>query len=309
MNKSIVQKIFRQAKVLFLFSIFIIPAANLNAQELNATVTVNSDRIQNPNKNLFATMQTTLNKFINETLWTNEEFSRNERIDCSFTVLILEEVAAGSFKAELSVSARRPVYNASYVTTILNYNDKSVEFEYAENQIFELNMSEIDNNLVAIVAFYCNLILAEDFDSFAPLGGGSCFYQAQDIAMKAQSNNWTGWSNFDNSRSRTSIINCFLDESMKPFRELWYTYHRLCLDEMAANADRGRANLLEKLPVLKEIRSVRNSEIIFQMFADCKIEEIVQIAEKASQEERKNLYDLLRSVFSIPSNKLEPLTK
>ncbi|MDR1561783.1 MAG: DUF4835 family protein [Dysgonamonadaceae bacterium] len=284
-------------------------SGNLKGQELNVTVTVNSDHIQSPNKNVFTTLQTALTRLVSETRWTNAEIARNERIDCSFSLSILEETSAGSYKAELFISARRPVYNASYITTTVNYRDKNVEFDYTENQTLELNQSGIDNNLVAIIAFYCNLILAKDFDSFSPLGGGGCYRQAQTIAMQAQSNNWEGWSTFDDNRSRSSIINCFLDESMKQFRELWYTYHRRGLDEMAANADRGRTTIIAALLVLKETRKVRNSEIVLQMFADCKLEEIIQIAEKASQEERKNLYDLLRNVFPGTSNKLEPLTK
>jgi hypothetical protein len=285
------------------------PLITINSQELNATVTVSSDRIQSPNQNLFTTMQTAITRLVNETRWTNAEFARNEKIDCSLSLSIAEEPSPGTYKAELFISARRPIHNASYITTTINYRDKNIEFDYTENQPLELNQTGIDNNLVAIIAFYANLILAVDFDSFSPLGGGGSYRQAQSIAMQAQSSNWTGWSAFDDNHSRSSIINVYLDESMKPFRELWYTYHRRCLDEMSANPDRGRTTLLNALPILKETRKVRNSEIVLQMFADCKIEEIVQIAEKATAEEKKNLYDLLRNVFPSSSNKLEPLTK
>jgi hypothetical protein len=254
-------------------------------------------------------MQDAITRLVNETKWTNAEFARNEKIDCNFSLSISEQTSDNSFKAELFITARRPVYNASYITPILNYRDKTVEFEFMENQQLVLSQTGIDNNLVAVIAFYCNLILAEDFDSFSPFGGGACMRQAQDIAMAAQSMDWSGWSAFDDNRSRSSIINTFLDESMKPFRELWYTYHRRGLDEMAANADRGRTTIIAALPVLKETRKVRNSEIVLQMFADCKLDEIVLIAEKASQEERRELYDLLRSAFPGSSTKLEPLTK
>lgn len=291
------------------FVVLFMIRGNVCAQELNASVSVNSDKIQSPNKNIFSTMQDAITRLVNETKWTNAEFARNEKIDCNFSLSISEQTSDNSFKAELFITARRPVYNASYITPILNYRDKTVEFEFMENQQLVLSQTGIDNNLVAVIAFYCNLILAEDFDSFSPFGGGACMRQAQDIAMAAQSMDWSGWSAFDDNRSRSSIINTFLDESMKPFRELWYTYHRRGLDEMAANADRGRTTIIAALPVLKETRKVRNSEIVLQMFADCKLDEIVLIAEKASQEERRELYDLLRSAFPGSSTKLEPLTK
>jgi len=282
----------------------------LQAQELNATVTVNSDRIQGTNKNVYTALQRSLNQFVNGNKWSNANFANNERIDCVFSLTILEQTTETSFKAELFIQARRPVYNSTYVTPLINYRDTKVEFDYYENAPLEMVQTSIDNNLVAIVAFYCNLILGLDFDSFSQLGGSVFYRQALSIAMQAQSNmNWTGWSAFDDRRSRTSIINAYTDESIKPFREMWYTYHRRSFDEMAANPDRGRTTLLNAIPVLKDIRSVRNSEILLQMFADCKLDEIVLVASKANAEEKKSLYDLLQSVFPASSTQLEPLRK
>ena len=194
-------------------------------------------------------MQRALNQLINETKWSTVTFSSNERIDCVFSLTILEQSAETTFKAELFIQARRPVYNSSYITSILNYRDVNITFEYMENAPLEIVQTAIDNNLVATVAFYCNLVLALDFDGFSHQGGNVFYRQAQSIAMQAQSNsNWTGWSAFDDRKSRSSIINSYLDESIKPFREMWYTYHRKSLDEMAANPDRGRTTLLNALP-------------------------------------------------------------
>ena len=282
----------------------------LQAQELNANVTVNSDRIQGTNKNVYTAMQRSLNQFINGTKWSSANFANNERIDCTFSLTIMEQVTETSFKAELFIQARRPVYNSTYVTPILNYRDTRVEFEYTENAPFEITQTTINNNLVAIVAFYCNLILAMDFDSFSPLGGSIFYRQALTIAMQAQSNSsWTGWSAFDDRRSRTSIINAYMDESVKPLREMWYTYHRRSLDEMAANPDRGRTTLLNAIPALRDIRNVRNSEILLQMFADCKLDEVVSVASKANAEEKKSVYDLLQSVFPASTTQMEPLRR
>jgi len=256
-------------------------------------------------------MQRSLNDLINGTQWSNATFASNERIDCTFLLTIMEQSTDNNtFKAELYIQARRPVYNSTFLTSIMNYRDKKVEFEYVENTPLQIVQTSIDNNLVAIIAFYCNMILASDFDSFSPLGGSIFYRQALSIAMQAQSNSaWTGWSAFDDNRSRSSIVNAYLDESIKPFRQMWYTYHLKSLDEMAANPDRGRTTLLNALPVLKDIRNIRNSEILLQMFSDCKLDEIVSIADKANAEEKKSLYDLLRNVFPASTTQLEPLKK
>jgi hypothetical protein len=294
--------------VVIVFSFFL-AALSVQAQELNANVTVNSDRIQTTNKNIFTSLERALSQFINGQQWSGSTFSITEKIECTFSVTILEQVSDNNFKAELFVQARRPVYNSSFVTTTFNWRDTKFEFEYMENAPIEMNQTEIANNLVATVAFYANLILALDFDSFSSLGGGVFFRQAQSIASQAQSSAWNGWSAFDDNRSKTSVINAYNDESMKPYRELWYTYHRKSLDEMAANPDRGRTTILNGLPVLKEIKKVRDSEIILQMFADCKLDEIVSIAGKASSEEKKETYDLLRNLFPSMTGRIEPLKK
>ena len=293
-----------------LILILVLPVIRLQAQELNATVTVNSDRIQSTNKSIFSALQRTLTDLINNKQWSTTTFAPNERIDCTFLLTIMEQPTDNSFKAELFVQARRPVYNSTYITSIVNYRDTKVEFDYTEGNPLVFVETSIDNSLTAIIAFYCKFILAMDFDSFSPLGGSSFFRDALSIAMQAQTNSaWTGWSAFDDRKSRTSIINYYLDESVKSFRQLWYTYHRKCLDEMAANPDRGRTTLLNALPVLKDIKNIRNSDMLLQMFADCKLDEIVSIASKANEEEKSSVYDLLRSVFPAATTQLAPLKK
>jgi hypothetical protein len=293
----------------FLFILFI-SCISIKAQELNATVRINSDRIQSSNKNVFTTLERALNTYINETNWSEGKISlaKNERINCSFTVSILEQTE-NTFKSELFIQARRPVYNSTYTTQLLNFRDTKFDFEYTENAPIEYSI-QIRDNLTATITFYCLMILGLDFDSFSPMGGSPYFRSAQNLAMQAQSNSgWTGWSSFDDNRSKTSIISAYMDESLKAYREYLYTYHRKGLDEMAANPGRARTTILNGLPVLKELRKVRNSEIILQMFSDCKLSEIVSLSSKANAEEKKDTYDLLRNVYPASTTQLEPLKK
>ncbi|MDL2224324.1 DUF4835 family protein [Bacteroidales bacterium OttesenSCG-928-M06] len=281
---------------------------SIRAQELNARVTVNSDRIQATNKNIFTTLEKSLNNLINDTQWSSTTFTSAEKIECTFTITILEQ-NDNSFKAELFVQSRRPVFNSSYNTTLLNFRDTNVEFEYRENDVIQIQENTLSNNIEAVIRFYTNLILGLDFDSFSLLGGSVFFRNAQSIANMAQSFSWNGWSSFENNRYRGAIINAFLDETLKNYRQFWYTYHRKGLDEMSANPDRGRITILEALPVLKDIKQVRSSEILLQMFADSKLDEVVSVAEKATKEEKKETYDLLRNIFPSMSSQLEPLKK
>ena len=284
-------------------------ALPLQAQELNARITVNSDRIQGTNRNVFTTLERALNQFITGTKWSSTTFATNERIDCSFSVIILEQPTENTFRAEILVQASRPVYNSSYITTLFNHRDTKFDFEYMENNSIQMQQNTLNSNLEAVIAFYANLILGLDFDSFSPMGGGVFFRQAQNIATLAQSAGWGGWSAFDDTKSRGSIIMAYIDESLRNFHELWYTYHRKGLDEMAANPDRARITILNAIPVLKEMRQVRSSEMLMQMFADAKLDELVSIAEKATPDEKKELYDMLRNIYPTMSNRLEPLKR
>jgi hypothetical protein len=296
-------------RLLFIF-ILLASCISIKAQELNATVRVNSDRIQTSNRNVFFTLEQALDVYINGANWSEGRFNlaRNERIDCSFSITILEQ-DNNNFKSELFIQARRPVYNSAYTTQLLNFRDVKFDFEYMEGAPVEYS-TQIKDNLTATITFYCYLILALDFDSFSPQGGNAFFRAAQSLAMQAQSNSgWIGWSSFDDNRSKTSIISAYMDESLRSFREYWYTYHRKGLDEMPANPDRARTTILNGLPALKDVRNIRNSETILQMFADCKLEEIVALSSKANVEEKKSTYDLLRSLFPASSMQLEPLKK
>jgi hypothetical protein len=294
-----------------LLSIFLfIVTFNIQAQELNARVTVNSERIQGTNRDIFTSLERALNQFINGTRWSSTTFASNERIDCSFAVTILEQSSDNAFRAELFVQSQRPVYNSAYITTMLNFRDTKFEFEYMENAVIEMQENSLNSNLEAVIAFYANLILALDFDAMSSMGGSVFFRRAQQVSNLAQSNSsWGGWSAFDDDRSRGSIINAFLDNGMNSYREFWYSYHRRGLDEMAANPDRARTNILNSLHVLKDVRQVRSSQIVLQMFADSKLDEVVSIATKATAEEKKETFDLLRNLFPTMTNRLELLRK
>lgn len=282
----------------------------LQAQEFNARVTVNSSRIEGSNKDVFTSLQTQLNDFLNTQRWTSGTFSPTERIECSFAIEILTNPRDDYYQAALTVSAKRPVFNSTFTTTLIYFRDTEFDFEYVENSPIEYVENTLNSNLIATMAFYSYLILGLDFDSFSLNGGAPFFRQARNVSMQAQSYSaWTGWAPFANSNNRHAIITAFTDESLGAFHELWFTYHRKGLDEMAANADRGRTNILNALPVLKQLNTVRSSSVMLQMLADAKLDEIVLLSSKATSEQRRETYDLLYSVFPTMSSRLEPLNK
>lgn len=284
-------------------------SVGLQAQELNARITINSDKIQGTNKQVFTTLQNALTEFVNNKKWTDATFTVNERIDCTMTIIVNEQ-ADNSFKSELQIQARRPVYNSSYTTTILNISDRAFDFEYTEFEPLEYAENMLSSNLTATMVFYIYLILGLDFDSFSPQGGSPFLQQAQQVVSLAQAQmSWTGWKAFDNDQNRHAIITALTDNTSEAFREMWYTYHRRGLDEMAANADRGRANIIAALPALQQVKSARPTSVILQMFVNAKLDEVVAIYSKATSQEKQEGYKMLSELFPADQMRLEPLTQ
>ena len=188
------------------------------AQELNARITINSDKVQSTNKQVFKTLQDALNDFVNNKKWTDATFAMNERIDCSMTLIINEMVSDNSFKGEIQVQARRPVYNSSYTTTLLNYRDTELSFDYTEFEPLEYTENTLNSNLIATVVFYIYTILGLDFDSFSPKGGTAFFEQAMQIVSLAQAQpTWTGWKALEqvkSARPTSPLLQMFADSKL-----------------------------------------------------------------------------------------------
>ena len=281
------------------------------AQELNARITINSDKVQSTNKQVFKTLQDALNDFVNNKKWTDATFAMNERIDCSMTLIINEMVSDNSFKGEIQVQARRPVYNSSYTTTLLNYRDTELSFDYTEFEPLEYTENTLNSNLIATVVFYIYTILGLDFDSFSPKGGTAFLEQAMQIVSLAQAQpTWTGWKAFENDRNRHALATALTDNTSELFRDMWYNYHRKGLDEMAANPDRGRTTIIGLLPVLEQVKSARPTSPLLQMFADSKLDEVVLIYSKATtQEKQEERYKMLSNLYPALTTRMESLKK
>lgn len=295
-------------RLLFLFLLGTIPFTG-KAQELNAQVKINRDKIQGT-MTVFETLEKALTEFINNRKWTDATFAVNERIDCTFNIIINEKPSDNSFKAEIQVQARRPVYNSSYTTTLLNFRDTQLDFDYTEYEPFEYTENSLSSNLTATLVFYIYTILGLDFDSFAPKGGNPFFQQAQQIVTLAQAQvSWNGWKAFDSDRNRHALATALTDNTSDTFRDMWYNYHRKGLDEMAANSDRARTTIISLLPVMEEIKKTRPNSVLLQMFADAKLDEVVSIYSKATTTEKQEGYKMLSNLYPAMTTRLEALKK
>ncbi len=285
-----------------------LPVQTLQAQELLVKVNINSSQIEGTDKSVFDNLKETLEQWMNDRQWTELQFQKNERIVCNFNLTVNKyNKAENFFECSALIQANRPVFNSAYTSTL--YNNKDGDFNFHFAQFDQLNFMEenIDNQLTALMAYYAFLIIGLDLDSFAPMGGTEVLTRCMNLVNNAQNLDYAGWKAFESSRNRYALINDYLDESMKPFRQLQYDYYRQGLDEMANNAERGRTNVSTALENLQKAHQDKPLSLVPQIWTDYKRDELANIYKgKGTQKEKQAVYDIL---FGINASQSEAWDK
>ena len=285
--------------------LLLLSAIPASGQELLAKINFNTQQVQGTDKSVFENLQQTLEQFVNEKQWTELQFQENERIQCTFNITVTKyDASANRFSCTALVQANRPVFNSAYTTTLYNNRDKNFDFDFVQFDQLNFNEEVIDNQLVALVAYYGFLLIGLDLDSFAPMGGTDVLQRCMNLVNNAQNLDFTGWKSFDDSRNRFAIINDYLDEAMKPFRQLQYDYYRTGLDEMAQNVERGRTNVTTALENgLKKAHEEKPLSLLPQIWTDYKKDELASIYKgKGTQKEKESVYDMLMGINASQSN-------
>ena len=269
------------------------------AQEMQVKVNINHQQIETTETSVFDNLKQTLEQFVNDRQWTPLQFQKHERIQCSMNITVNKYVREENrFECTALIQANRPVYQATYTSTL--YNNKDDHFDFYFAQFDQLNFTDemVNHQLTALIAYYAYLIIGLDLDSFAPLGGTEILQQCMYLTNNAQNLEFPGWKSFEDSRNRFAIINDYLDESMKPFRQLQYDYYRQGLDEMANNAERGRTQISAALEDgLKKAHENKPLSLLPQIWTDYKRDELVNIYQgKGTQKEKERIYDLLMGI-------------
>ena len=297
--KAIISKL---AGLLFCLAFLLMPF-RAQAQELNPTLTINTSKIQGTDKDVFKSLESAIKEFLTHQVWTEYHFADNERIQCSFNLIVNQyEKESGKMNCELTVQSNRPVYGSTYNTTVFNFRDTEVEFNYTEQDRIEYSPGITpDNNLTAILAYYSLLIIGLDFDTMSPNGGTDILRQVENIAAGAQSLG-SGWRSFDTKANRYSIINDYMNGTLAAFRQLQYKYHRQGLDDMTANADRGRATITESLSLLQQTRQAKSTSALPTLFTEIKKNELLSIYSEGISKEKQQVKELLSQINPSLSN-------
>ena len=279
------------------------------SQELEARVTINHSQIEGTRTEVFDALQTKLTDFLNNHKWTEIPFRENEKIQCNFNITVnTYKQEENTFECSLMMNCSRPVYGSNYNTIAYAVNDAEFTFVFTEFDQLEYQPNQIDNNLVALLAYYAYMIIGMDLDTMAPMGGTECFNIAQDIATAGESMDFPGWKPFGDMSNRYALLNDYIDVSMEGMREFNYIYHRKGLDRMFEAPDSARAIIAENLDLLREANRAKSMSKVAQLFTEYKRDELVNIfSKKGTKEEKDKAYEVLFAIDASQSNTWEKI--
>jgi len=293
--------VYRKIIYSLFFSIILI---NSHAQELNCQVIINTSQIQgSANKQIFDQLQKSIFDFVNNRKWSNDIFGSQEKINCTFQIIINKSLGSDEYSASIQVESARPIYKSAYSSTIFNFQDDDFQFKFQQFSQLEFNENTFQNNLTSVLAYYAYVVLANDYDSFSPLGGTQYWQKAQQIVNNAQSANESGWVSSQSQRNRYWLVENTLQPVFKGLRDCMYEYNKNGLDIMFEKTDEGRAAILKSLDLLMPVYKSRPASFNMQLFFNAKADELVNIFKGASPEEKTKIMELLSTLDPSRTNK------
>jgi len=286
----------------FLIVIVLLSVTFAQSQELNCKVVVNSDQVATTNNQIFKNLETSLNDFMNKTVWTESKFKPNEKILCSMFINI-NSGESNRFDASIQVQSSRTIFNSTYSSPVLNINDKDFNFSYIEFENITYNPNSFDTNLISVMAFYAYMIIGSDAETFAPDSGTPYFVIAQEIANLALPSGAKGWAQTENRQNRYYLVNDLLSPTYKPYRDAMYSYHFNGLDEMHTDLKSSKETIINAINTLAEININRPNAFLTRVFFDAKADEIVSIFSGGPSVPVADLVDKLGRISPLNSSK------
>jgi len=294
-----------QTKRLLSLAFLLLPTLLL-AQELKCNIQINSQKISGTNRSVYQTLQTSIYEFMNNTSWTNHVYGIDERIECNIVINLNEQIGSDEYKGTIQVQSRRPIFNTSYNTTMLNFLDNYFEFRYLEFNKLEFSENTFQSNLTSVLAFYAYIILGLDYDSYSYMGGTEYFQKAEKILNNAQNAVERGWKAYEgNRKNRYWMVENILNEKYKPIREVYYRYHRLGLDIMNEKVIDGRAEIAECMVSIQKVFRDKPDPYLFynQLFFDAKNDEIVSLFSESFPAEKARVVNILTEIDNANASK------
>ncbi len=280
----------------------------LQAQELNARVTLLAPQVSNISKPTLDALQRTIRDFLNNNKFSTENYKPTERIECSFVITINSWDGGSGYTAEAQIQSSRPVFNSSYNSTLLNMSDKNFDFSYNDGSTIDFSDQNYISNISALLSYYSYTIIAMDKDSFAKMGGTTYYKKAQNIINLAQASANAGWKAPDGLRNRFWFNENVLNPVFSELRAFIYSYHLNGLDQLTDN-DKGLNQIVDALPALQQMDKQKLGSIFPNVYFASKAEEVTNVLSKLNTQERLKAYNMLAEIDPANIGKYEGLKK
>jgi len=286
--------------------LFLLSVITASAQEFICQVNVSSQQVQTTDKSVYEVLQKALYEFVNQKKWSSYTFKAEEKIECNIMINVADR-SGDRYKGTMSVQFRRPVYHTSYYSTILNYVDKDIEFEYLEGQALDFADNTHTSNITSLVAYYLYIFLGLDFDTYSLYGGTPFYQKAEAVVSAAQSAPEKGWKSYESMKNRYWLVENLTNSSYSAIREGLYKYHRQGLDIMTENMDLGRAGVMESLELFRKAYREKPGLYLMQLMTDAKVDEFVNVFSQASPMDKTRAVNLLKEIDPANGNKYQKI--
>ncbi len=295
---------------LSLIFLFLVSAFNVLSQDLLFEVKVDASTVNTSETRIFSNMESSFNQFFNERKWMNEDIKLYERVKAVMAINITDIPRTGRFGGQAQVQSVRPIYGSAYESVMINLADRKLNFDFTESQPLIYTPNSFNDNLVSIMAFYANLFLGLDYDSYSKLGGQSYYDEALNIARSAQQQNTgVGWEQFGDQTSRYALIQSIMNAQLEPVREALYLYYRQGLDIMHKDPEAARASILEALKNIQKANKLNPNAPFLTVLIQSKSEEITQIFTEGDLQLRREAYEIMREIAPANSERYEVMIK
>jgi hypothetical protein len=293
------------------FCILLLSFLSLHSQELRVNVIIDDSQYSLPDRSIFKELKSSIENFVNNKIWTQDNYQENERISWNLVLNVQKESTITNFSCNAQIQSSRPIYNSSYESSLLNFADRNFTFSYVSGMQMEYNDNAYTNELTTLLAYYSYIVLGMDYDSYK-LDGGKNYFQLAFQAMNNNSGGVTnpGWANDGKQfNNRYALIENLINPQYKDFHQSLYDYHRLGLDLITSKASVSQEKVLETLRKLNEIRILNTTSILLSTYMLAKRDEMINILKEANQTQKNEAVILMRSLDPSYSAKYMVLLK
>jgi len=282
-------------RIIGLIALMLVTLSTLQAQDFQCSVSINSTQISSTgNQERYNELRQKLYTFVHDRKWCQYNLKQNERIECSITIN-LTKASGDEYEGTATLVLQRPVYKASYKTTLMSFQDKKVKFRYADGDPLEYDENSTLSELTSLIAYYLNLFIAVELDSFSQNGGDPYFTKCQNIVNLNLKE--TGWNVAESGQNnRYWISENFTNSTYSKIHDFYYQYHRLGLDVMYETPDAGRAVILESLKLLQQVNAQKSNLAVLRIILNSKKDEIINIFKEGMPSEKTQVINIMKQI-------------